>query len=133
MKQFRQIFVIFSRFLLEWVATLLPFLIFPIYFLTEIYHSIEKRAFFIHLSSKSLDNAVQLDIFYNTHYARLWNYIFKRKEGHRFGGRETLSEAMAHNMKIGKLTVLGWIIAFIINVFDVPKWFKGGHFKELAV
>lgn len=128
-----QVFKILGNFLLEWIATGLLVLVMPLNFLAELIGVIRKRGVIRAWSRESFNNAFSVDVFGNEHYATLWNLVFKRRGGYEFGKKgETISKAMAKNMKLGKLSIIGWIVAFFINVADVGKWGKGGHFKGIT-
>ena len=137
----QQVFKVIGNFLLEWVATILIFVVFPFNFAAELIREAQKhfKVFWdipmvvTETSKESFSNALAIDIFFNKHYETFWNMTFRKEGGYGFGEEgETLSVAMAKNMKQGTLSWFGWICAFFINVADITTWGKGGHFKGIA-
>lgn len=121
-----QVFKAIGNIILNWVAIVLFALLHPFNAIAEMLRTKQS-------SKEAFNNALAIDIFGNEHYETLWNWLFRTKNGYKFGKKgETISVAMAKNMKLGTLSWFGWIVAFFINVADITRWGKGGHFKGIA-
>ena len=130
---------VIGNFFLEWLAALLFALALPLNKLAIFWIHRNRSAFFIKTSNISLQNALAVDKFGNAQYAPLWTVLFVKRSSlksgdyHPFGdSEETISVAMAKNMKRKSFPLLSWIIAFIMCVLDPKTWFKGGHFHGIA-
>ena len=116
-----------GNYFLNWIAVILFVVIHPFNAVAEILRSKEGG------SKNAFGNALAIDIFGNEHYETFFNWAFRKKGGYKFGKQgETISVAMAKNMKIGKLSAIGWFFAFWISLVDITTWGKGGHFKGIA-
>lgn len=121
-----QVLKAIGNFLLNWTAVILFAVLHPFNAIAEIFKTKNP-------SKQAFDNALAIDIFGNEYYETFWNWAFRRKNGYAFGAKgETISVAMAKNMRLKTLSNFGWFCAFFINVADVTTWGKGGHFKGLA-
>ena len=122
----QQVFKAIGNFILNWLAVILLVVVHPLNFLTELIKIANP-------SKKSFNNALEIDKFGNVLYQTFWDATFRTRGGYAFGKEgETISVAMAKNMKMGTLSWFGWIIAFFMNVVDITTWGKGGHFKGIA-
>ena len=122
----RKAFKAIGNYILNWVAVILFAVVHPFNAIAEILRN-------ANASQEAFKNAFAIDVFGNEHYETFWNWAFRTKNGYKFGKKgETISKAMAKNMKQGTLSWFGWICAFFINVADVTRWGKGGHFKGIA-
>ena len=121
-----QVFKAIGNYVLNWAALILFVVVHPFNALAEILRNENP-------SREAFKNALAIDIFGNEHYKTFWNWAFRKKGGYNFGVKgETISVAMAKNMKQGTLSWFGWVCAFFINVADITTWGKGGHFKGIA-
>ena len=65
------------------------------------------------------EEAFEIDMFANRSFRTLWNLTLRTKEGYEFGREgETISSAMGKNKRDGTLSKIGWVLDFILDLFD---------------
>jgi hypothetical protein len=121
-----QVFKAIGSYLLNWIAIILFVIVHPFNSIAEILKN--KNS-----SDEAFKNALAIDIFGNEHYKTFWNWAFRKKGGYNFGVKgETISVAIAKNMRQQTLSWFGWFCAVFIVIGDPTTWGKGGHFKGIA-
>jgi len=84
--------------------------------------------FFKTLNSYFFTGAIGLDIFANYEFRTLWNTILRKRNGYQFGIKgETISSALGKNQKDKKLSIIGWMLVYVLWAIDYKYWKKGGH------
>jgi hypothetical protein len=64
-------------------------------------------------------DAVSRDRYANNNYRALWNLIFIKKGGYKFGDeRETISSCLGKNQEAGTLTKIGLAFCKFLNIFE---------------
>ncbi len=75
-----------------------------------------------------MEAAIRGDVNSNISHRTLWNTFLIKKDGYRFGKEnETISSALGRNQIKNTLSIIGWILVYILWVIDVKYWGKGGH------
>lgn len=97
-------------------------------FLVVMYKNIKAYGFFKTMNNHWYNNAYDLDIFANYHFAAFWNVTMRKSKSYRFGmPKETISSALGKNQRNKTLSWLGWFLVYVLWVIDVKYWRKGGH------
>jgi len=97
-------------------------------FLVVMYKNIRLQGFFKAMNNYWFLNALEIDVWTNSHFKTTWNTLLRRKNGHAFGGEgETISSALGKNQRDRDLSTMGWIVVGILFIIDFKYWLKGGH------
>ncbi len=65
------------------------------------------------------EEAFEIDVFANRSFRTLWNLTLRTEEGYEFGKEgETISSAIGKNKRDGTLSKIGWVLDFILDIFD---------------
>lgn len=115
-------------FILSIIAYLLIIPVALINFLVVMYKNVNTFGFWKSMNKFWFENALEIDILMNYHFRTLWNVVFRKTGGYRFGKEgETISSALGKNQRDRKLSWFGWLIVGVLYVIDVQYWGKGGH------
>jgi hypothetical protein len=108
--------------LLNIIAIVLFIILTPINFLIVFYKYGYKNQYF-------LSNAIELDKFGNRSFRTLFNLTLIKKQSKNIFGNinETISSVLGKNQIDKTLTIIGWLVVYILWVIDYKYWFKGGH------
>jgi len=88
----------------------------------------KKPSFIKVISDFFMEAAIRGDVNSNISHRTLWNTFLIKKDGYRFGKEnETISSALGRNQIKNTLSIIGWILVYILWVIDVKYWGKGGH------
>lgn len=70
-----------------------------------------------------------IDIFGNYLFENFWNWLLSKKgENYKYGILgETISSVTGKKAIEKTLTIVGWILYYILYVVDIPSWKYGGH------
>ena len=110
------------------IAYLLIIPVALINFLVVMYKNINTFGFWKSMNKFWFENALEVDILMNYHFRTLWNVVFRKTGGYRFGKEgETISSALGKNQLDKTLSWFGWLIVGALYVIDVQYWGKGGH------
>lgn len=102
--------------------------VYAVYWLFVYIKNIRVRAFFRTVGQKHFNLAFEIDVFGNYAFAPLWNWLFIKKFGYKFGRKgETISSALGRNQLSKTLSIIGWIMVLVLWIVDLKYWFKGGH------
>ncbi|WP_343697122.1 hypothetical protein [Flavobacterium sp.] len=86
------------------------------------------KGFLKTLNQYFFTGAVGLDIFANYEFRTLWNTTLRTRRGYNFGIKEeTISSALGKNQQLKTLSVIGWMLVYILWAIDYQYWKKGGH------
>lgn len=93
-----------------------------------IWKNVRTKGFFKTLNQYFFTGAIGLDIFANYEFRTLWNTVLRKRIGYTFGAKgETISSALGKNQQLKTLTIVGWILVYILWAIDYQYWKKGGH------
>lgn len=110
------------------VAVLLFLPLTVINIIVVIFKNAKTKGFFRTLNSYFFTGAVGLDIFANYKFRTLWNTFLRKRNGYPFGVRsETISSALGKNQRDKTLSIIGWLLVYILWAVDYQYWKKGGH------
>ena len=114
------------------ILSIIAYVLFPLVailnFITVMYKNIKTMGFFSTMNAYWFTNALELDIFCNSHFAIFWNVVFKKVGGYSFGKiGETISSALGKNQRDKTLSWFAWIFVVILYIIDIKYWGKGGH------
>ena len=110
------------------IAVLLFLPLTVINIIVVIFKNAKTKGFFRTLNSYFFTGAVGLDIFANYEFRTLWNTFLRKRNGYPFGVRsETISSALGKNQRDKTLSIIGWLLVYILWAVDYQYWKKGGH------
>lgn len=65
------------------------------------------------------DRALALDIYGNMNFNNLFDFLLRKSSGYKFGREgETISSALGKNQMLGKLSILGKLLVWILHVIE---------------
>lgn len=110
------------------------FLLYIVHILNIIFQIIANRkekSTLVKTSELQKQSAVNIDIFGANNYPEFFNINCVKKEGIKFGTYKdkTASWYLAKNKEIKQLKKRGYILYYLILIFDFTTWGKGGHFN----
>ena len=86
------------------------------------------RGFYKTIDKYFIDSAKSIDCFGNVNLKPLFDACLIKTNGYKFGKNgETISSVLGKNQVKKTLTIIGWVIVYILWFIDIPYWFKGGH------
>jgi len=93
-----------------------------------VWKNAKHKGFLKTINDYFFQGAIDIDRFANRNFRTLWNSILRKTAGHAFGNpAETISSALGKNQRDDKLSVVGWIVVYILWGLDYKYWKKGGH------
>lgn len=115
-------------FILSFIAYTLFIVLAPLNFVAVLASKAQKRSYLKATNAFWKLNAYELDVFGNTHYATLFNATLRKSKGYKFGKQhETISSALGKLQQQKKLSLMGWLVVYILWAIDYKYWKKGGH------
>lgn len=88
----------------------------------------KSRGFYKTIDNYFLDSAKKIDCFGNVNLKPLFDASLIKKNGYKFGKtNETISSVLGKNQLKNTLTIVGWLVVYLLWVIDFKYWFKGGH------
>ena len=124
--------------LLSTISRILTLICAPLNTLATIWVNRKESGAFKKIDDDLFNSAYEVDVFGNYNLKNLWNTIFIKKDGYKFGQLnkkgycdESISSVLGENQNLGgKLIPIGWAVLFFLFFIDFMKWFKGGHCKS---
>lgn len=96
--------------------------------LIVLWKNMKTKGFFKTMNNYFMTGALGLDIYANYEFRALWNTVLRKSNGYLFGWEgETISSALGRNQLKGTLSVVGWVLVYILWALDYKYWNKGGH------
>lgn len=107
------------------VSVILSALLYPVSFLASfIVNILHPKEMLSKLNQQFLDIAVSVDATGNVVCDDLFNHIWIKKAGYRFGKRkETISSVLGKNQLTHTLTWLGWVVAKMLDAIQKDHCF----------
>ena len=94
-----------------------------------LFHKVKGRKWYKLQDKRRSVIAYRIDVMGNFIYAEYWNGYYS-KGGYKFGRLgETISSVLGKKQQEKSLSVLGWVLLYLVNFIDFTTWFKGGHCK----
>ena len=115
------------------ILAIIALVLFVIVFVVEAFFSMfyrtKKRKWFQLISERMHKKALLIDIFGNYLFPEFWNWMFSKKgNNYKFGKLgETISSCLGKKRLEKSLSIGGFIIYYILFVFDVSVWKEKGH------
>jgi len=114
--------------LLSLIAPFLFLICSPLNLLVVLFKNYKAHGFWKVVNKYSLDSAVNVDKFGNYNLSPLFNAALIKKEGYKFGDPlETISSVLGKNQRDKTLTIVGWVIVYILWIVDIQYILKKGH------
>jgi hypothetical protein len=86
------------------------------------------KGFFATVNGYFLHGALDIDVFSNHNFKTLWNAILRKPGGYSFGVLgETISSALGKNQRDKTLSLVGWLVVYVLWACDYQYWKTGGH------
>lgn len=102
-------------FLLYIIASLSTWVLQPFMYLFGVVFSLINKEF----NSYNMDLAIAKDKYGNVLCQYIFNLLFIKKEGYKFGNHnETISSALGKNKVKNTLSILGKVLDFLLNLLD---------------
>lgn len=93
-------------------------------------YNVRKRKWYTLITKRLLLQAYLIDVFGNYIFSDFWNCTLSTG-GYKFGRfGETLSSCFGKKLEERSLSILGYIIAYLLNILDFSTWKEGGHCKD---
>lgn len=106
-------------------------LFFPIAMLNlivSLYKTIKHKYYYKETNRTFFASARGIDIFANEAFPVLWNTLLRKSGSYTFGHKgETLSSTLGKLQLNGGLSIIGWLIVYVLYAIDIQFWGKGGH------
>lgn len=114
------------------ISLLLFVVVFTLDLVFSLFFEVRNRKWYELVSERMYRKAKLVDIFGNYMFPDFWSFLFsKRNKGYRFGRLgETISSCIGKKSSDGSLSIVGWVLYYILYAVDIPSWKYKGHCRR---
>ena len=111
------------------IALILFVLVFLVETVFSLFFETKNRKWFQLISKRMYEKAKLIDIFGNYLFPEFWTWMFSKKGvGYKFGILgETISSVLGKKKLDGSLSIIGYLMYYILFAIDIQSWKHKGH------